>query len=204
MFPVDSLPSSSGSSVVEEEGGQNRIWRRRRLLDGSLNGFRRAYTKVWTCSRSARDLYSGAVCPRPVPGDDFRKWSSTWSEALLTSVSHLIIGSWCWSYPGSHPAVEYNVVTSLADNSKVENIVKKQTRSLLFSRGSRPVERPGRATKFCCLEKAGKCEGSGWNLQSLYDLRHSGTFGTISYLVRAVCSVLDQLRMKENIDCNVM
>jgi len=207
MFPVDSLPSSSGSSVVEEEGeDRTGIWRRRRLLDGSLNrvppGF---YTKVWTLLEKCQGLciqgrcLSQALCQEMTSGE--MKFHLE-CEALLTSVSlpdyrQLVVEAILVLIL----IVEYNVVTYLGGYIKVENIVKKANQIFLEDHAQSNVQG---ATKFCCLEKAGKCGGSGGICNLFYDSAPSGTFGTISYLVRAACSVLETIPDEGEIDCNVM
>ena len=49
-----------------------------------------------------------------------------------------------------------------------------------------------------------QCGGEMGVCVHFYDSAPSGPFGTMSYLVRAVCSVLNTVPDSGNIDCNVM
>ena len=57
--PIESLSGSGASSICEESGGEDRtgIWRRRRLLDGSLNRVPlEFYTKMWSLLERCQGL----------------------------------------------------------------------------------------------------------------------------------------------------
>lgn len=47
------------------------------------------------------------------------------------------------------------------------------------------------------------CGGAGYICQHFYDSAPSGSFGTMTYIVRATASLLDCLPEDGDIDCNV-
>ena len=54
------------------------------------------------------------------------------------------------------------------------------------------------------LGAGGRCGGAAGVCVHLYDSAPSGTYGSMSYLVRATCSVLNTVPPEGNIDCGVM
>ncbi|XP_023325881.1 probable phosphorylase b kinase regulatory subunit alpha [Eurytemora carolleeae] len=94
--------------------------------------------------------------------------------------------------------VDHNVVSYLGGIINVENIVNQANE--IFLEDQRNIN----GDSFCCAQKAGKCGGSGGICCLFYDSAPSGTYGTISYLVRSACRVLETIPNDGEIDCNVM
>jgi len=205
---VEGSPGSRRSSISDAEEAEDRagIWSRRRLLDGSLNrvppGF---YTQMWSLlercqglSVQGRSLWT-ALTQEMTSGE--MKFHLE-CEALLTTVPQpdyrqLVVEAILVLIL----IVDYNVVSHLGGDLpiKIEDIVDEGNRIFLEDQAA-----AGGDAKLCCLEKAGKCGGSVGICRLFYDSAPSGTFGTISYLVRAACRVLDTIPSEGELDCNVM
>lgn len=197
---------SEDSDEIDRQG----IWLRRRRLDGALNrvpvGF---YTKIWLILENCRaisiqgrtldtsltqGMTSGEMkfalevesVLNAVPEPEFRQ--------LL--VEALIILS---------EAVENRIVPFLDDNIHVEAIVHEA--NLTFLRDQ--AQMGGDATLCCAKDPIGgisgnKQCGSEGICRFFYDSAPSGGYGTMSYLVRAACVVLDKIPDDGYIECMPM
>ena len=101
--------------------------------------------------------------------------------------------------------VDHNVVQHLGGIIKIENIV--QEANDIFLEEQKSLE--GGVANRCCnrLRDDGvpRVCGSAGICNHFYDSAPSGDYGTMSYLVRAVCNTIgDILPTEGNIDCNVM
>jgi len=207
--PCDPMLVSTHSSLEDsEENGDSRtgIWIRRRLLDGCLNrvphGF---YTRMWTLlercqgisvggqllsNSLTQEMTSGEMkfhlrCEamlNTVPEPEFR-------QLVFEAILILIL------------VVEYNVVEHLGGVVRVGDIVRAA--NSIFLEDQKDLD--GDAT-LCCLSgnpEAG-CRGAAGICGLFYDSAPSGTYGTMSYLVRAVCREIEAIPGDGDIDCSVM
>jgi len=208
VLPVipESLPSSAGSSITEEEGeDRTGIWRRRRLLDGSLNRVPpQFYTKMWILLEKCQGLI---VQGRSLPQSLTQEMTSgemkfhLECEALLTTVAQpdlrqLVVEAILVLIL----IVENNVVPYLGGVIVVENIVN--TANTIFLEDQAQMKSDSH--QLCCVQEKGCCGGSGGICVLFYDSAPSGTYGTISYLIRSACRVLDSVPDDGEIDCNQM
>jgi len=206
--PTDPMVGSTHSSLEDADTSDSRtgIWIRRRLLDGCLNrvphGF---YTRMWALlercqgisvggqllsNTLTQEMTSGEMkfhlrCEamlNTVPEPEFR-------QLVVEAIMVLIL------------VVEYNVVQHLGGVIKVEDIV--QTANYIFLQDQKALS--GDAS-LCCLSgnQSDSCQASGGVCGLFYDSAPSGTYGTMSYLVRAVCCVIDTIPGEGDIDCSVM
>jgi len=204
----DPMVMSTHSSLDEADVDDSRagIWIRRRLLDGCLNrvphGF---YTRMWAVlercqgisvggqllsNSLTQEMTSGEMkfhlrCEamlNTVPEPEFR-------QLVVEAIMVLIL------------VVEYNVVQHLGGVIKVEDIVR--TANHIFLQDQKSLD--GDAT-LCCLSgnQADCCHASGGICGLFYDSAPSGTYGTMSYLVRAVCCIVDTIPGDGDIDCSLM
>lgn len=201
---MEGVGSSTTASHLIEENDRAGLWYRRRLLDGSLNrvppGF---YTRMWNLLEKCQGItIQGKTLPQSltqemtsgemkfhleceallnlVPQPEYR-------QLVVEAILVLIL------------VVEYSVVPYLGGAIEVERIVREG--NCIFLEDQR--RQKGDAT-LCCLEKAGKCGGAAGICSLFYDSAPSGTYGTISYLVRAACRVVDTIPNEGDIDCNIM
>ena len=101
--------------------------------------------------------------------------------------------------------VEYNVVPYLGHTIKVEELVITANKIFLQDQ----LRQDGDASLCCAVSQegvgaGGRCGGAAGVCVHLYDSAPSGTYGSMSYLVRATCSVLNTVPPEGNIDCGVM
>ena len=96
--------------------------------------------------------------------------------------------------------VEYNVVQHLGGVIKVENLVLEANK--LFLEDQKCLKEG--AVLQCCAGTGVHVCGSAGICNQFYDSAPSGHFGTLSYLVRAVCQVIEDVPNQGDIDCNTM
>ena len=194
----DKTESGSSSSLdeCEEETPRSGMWVRRRLLDGSLNrvppGF---YTRIWSLLLKCQGInVHGNILYQSITQEQTSGEMNFHlrCEALLN----------CVPDPGFRQlvveaimiltlAVEHNVAPFLGTIINVDDIVHEANKiflSDLNAEGGAPGQHD---------------EEAGVSIL-FYDSAPSGPFGTMSYLVRAVCSVLNTIPGEGEIDCNVM
>ena len=103
---------------------------------------------------------------------------------------------------------EYNVVPSLGQTLCVERVVHAGNRIFLDDQ----MKIQGDATLCCAkprdqreLTPAGAllCGGAAYICQHFYDSAPSGCYGTMTYLIRALASILDRLPAEGEIDCTI-
>merc|ERR1712059_117279 len=98
--------------------------------------------------------------------------------------------------------VEHSVVPYLGGIIKVEDIVNTANSVFLADQATQE----GDAT-LCCLKSPQQpevCGGVRGVCGHFYDSAPSGTFGTMSYLVRASCLVIDTISGDGDVECNMM
>ena len=198
--------SRSGSTtsldlLEAEDVDRTGMWARRRLLDGSLNrvppGF---YTRLWSlllhcqgiCVQDnilyqtiTQEMTSGEIkfhlhCEallNTVPEPAFR-------QLVVEAILVLIL------------VVEYKVVPHLGGVININDIVRSANQIFL----SEETELP------CCQSPArtGQCGGEVGLCLHFYDSAPTGQYGTLAYMVRAVCNQLNTIPDTGDIDCSIM
>ncbi|BES95434.1 Phosphorylase B kinase [Nesidiocoris tenuis] len=191
------------------EGDRQGQWLRRRRLDGALNRVPRdLYPRVWTVlekcegiaiegrvlhSNLTKEMTSGELkfalevesVLNTIPQPEYRQLVV---EALM--VLTLI--------------TEHNVTPSLGGIIPVENLVHKANQIFLEEQ----IQQEGDATLCCAkgseLPSGGLvCGGAGFICQHFYDSAPSGSYGTMTYIMKAVLVLLDCLPNHGNIECNI-
>jgi phosphorylase kinase alpha/beta subunit len=104
--------------------------------------------------------------------------------------------------------VEYNVVQTFGGTIYVEEIVR--TANKLFLEDQLAVKGD---SILCCAsseeiaalpgDRPLSCGGNDGVCRNFYDSAPSGTFGTMTYLVRACCITLDAVPKEGDIDCQL-
>ncbi|KAL7744410.1 hypothetical protein ACLKA6_001796 [Drosophila palustris] len=178
-------------------------WLRRRRLDGALNRVPRDfYSRVWTVLEKCQGLaIEGRVLQQSLtqemtPGE--LKFALEVETALnqipQPEYRQLVVEA----LMVLTLVTEHNMVPSLGGIIYVEHLVHKANQ--LFLEDQRKVQ--GDATLCCAKLKDGKeqqqaasgmllCGGAAYICQHLYDSAPSGSYGTMTYMSRAVALVLD-------------
>ncbi|KAK9508861.1 hypothetical protein O3M35_006320 [Rhynocoris fuscipes] len=185
-------------------------WLRRRRLDGALNRVPRdLYPRLWAvlekCEGLAiqgrilhknltKEMTSGELkfalavesVLNTIPQPEFRQLVV---EALM--VLTLI--------------TQHNVTQSLGGVIAVENLVHKANELFLQDQ----IKVDGDATLCCAKDPRGfiegslVCGGSAYICQHFYDSAPSGSYGTMTYIMKAVLSLLECFPQDGQIECNV-
>ncbi|XP_058835345.1 probable phosphorylase b kinase regulatory subunit alpha isoform X1 [Topomyia yanbarensis] len=198
------------ASAIDDRQGQ---WLRRRRLDGALNRVPRDfYPRVWTVLERCQGLaIEGRVLPQSLTQEmtpNELKFALE-VETALNSIPQpeyrqLVVEA----LMVLTLVTEHNIVASLGDIIYVEHLVHKANQ--LFLEDQRQVH--GDAMLCCAKNKDIRetttsgmllCGGAAYICQHLYDSAPSGTFGTMTYIARAVASVLEALPKHGDMDCTI-
>ncbi|XP_058064284.1 probable phosphorylase b kinase regulatory subunit alpha isoform X2 [Anopheles bellator] len=204
-------PEAGGdSSLIDDRQGQ---WLRRRRLDGALNRVPRDfYPRVWTVLERCHGLaIEGRVLPQSLTQEmtpNELKFALEVETALNTipqpEYRQLVVEA----LMVLTLVTEHNILASLGEIIYVEHLVHKANQ--LFLEDQRKVH--GDAMLCCAKNKdiretttAGLllCGGAAYICQHLYDSAPSGSYGTMTYMARAVASVLDCLPKQGDMDCTI-
>ncbi|XP_062539866.1 probable phosphorylase b kinase regulatory subunit alpha isoform X2 [Armigeres subalbatus] len=204
-------PTEEGeSSMIDDRQGQ---WLRRRRLDGALNRVPRDfYPRVWTVLERCQGLaIEGRILPQSLTQEmtpNELKFALEVETALNTipqpEYRQLVVEA----LMVLTLVTEHNIIASLGDIIYVEHLVHKANQ--LFLEDQRKVN--GDAMLCCAKNKdiretttAGLllCGGAAYICQHLYDSAPSGSFGTMTYISRAVASVLEDLPKQGDMDCTI-
>ena len=93
-------------------------------------------------------------------------------------------------------ACEHNITSYLGGIIIVDDIVREANKIFLCD-----LKDQG---GLCCALKQGQCGGSSGVCIQFYDSAPSGPYGTMTYLVRAVTTVVNTIPEDGEFDCNVM
>jgi len=186
---------------ADDEIQRTGMWVRRRLLDGSLNRVPpEFYTRMWTlllkcqgiCVNGntlyqtiTQEMTSGEMkfhlrCEallNCVPEPGFR-------QLIVEAILILIL------------CVENDVVQFLGSIINVDDIVREANKIFLDDMNQQGG--------LCCSLKPGACGGEMGVCLQFYDSAPSGPYGTMSFLVRGTCSVINTIPAEGDIDCNIM
>ncbi|EDV46301.2 uncharacterized protein Dere_GG19005, isoform D [Drosophila erecta] len=199
-------------ATIDDRQGQ---WLRRRRLDGALNRVPRDfYSRVWTVLEKCQGLaIEGRVLQQSLtqemtPGE--LKFALEVETALnqipQPEYRQLVVEA----LMVLTLVTEHNMVPSLGGIIYVEHLVHKANQ--LFLEDQRKVQ--GDATLCCAKIKDGKeqqqaasgmllCGGAAYICQHLYDSAPSGSYGTMTYMSRAVALVLDCVPKHGEMECAI-
>ncbi|XP_063231052.1 probable phosphorylase b kinase regulatory subunit alpha [Bacillus rossius redtenbacheri] len=198
----------------EGEGERQGQWLRRRRLDGALNRVPRDfYPRVWAVLEKCQGLaIEGRVLPQSLtqemtPGE--LKFALAVETVLNTipqpEYRQLVVEALMVLTIVS----EYHMVGSLGAVVTVEHLVHAANATFLQDQ----MRVNGDAT-LCCAKPSDHrettaagtllCGGAAYICQHFYDSAPSGSYGTLSYLVRAVASQLDVPQEQAEMDCALM
>uniref|UniRef100_A0A1B6E1M5 Phosphorylase b kinase regulatory subunit n=1 Tax=Clastoptera arizonana TaxID=38151 RepID=A0A1B6E1M5_9HEMI len=204
------VDSSDGDETEPDRQGQ---WLRRRRLDGALNRVPRDfYPRVWLVLEKCQGL---AIEGRILPQNLTQEMTSgelkfaLAVETVLNTIPQpeyrqlIVEGLMVLTLVSEH-----NVVKSLGDIIAVEHLIHKANQIFLEDQ----MKVNGDATLCCAKPKESRettvtggllCGGAAYICQHFYDSAPSGSFGTMTYIVRATATLLDCLPEKGDIECNV-
>ncbi|EDV99524.1 GH12383 [Drosophila grimshawi] len=199
-------------STIDDRQGQ---WLRRRRLDGALNRVPRDfYSRVWTVLEKCQGLaIEGRILQQSLtqemtPGE--LKFALEVETALnqipQPEYRQLVVEA----LMVLTLVTEHNMVPTLGGIICVEHLVHKANQ--LFLEDQRKVQ--GDATLCCAKLKDGKeqqqaasgmllCGGAAYICQHLYDSAPSGSYGTMTYMSRAVALVLDCVPKQGEKECAI-
>ncbi|XP_055522956.1 probable phosphorylase b kinase regulatory subunit alpha isoform X1 [Wyeomyia smithii] len=198
------------ATVIDDRQGQ---WLRRRRLDGALNRVPRDfYPRVWTVLERCQGLaIEGRVLPQSLTQEmtpNELKFALEVETALNTipqpEYRQLVVEA----LMVLTLVTEHNIIASLGDIIYVEHLVHKANQ--LFLEDQRKIQ--GDAMLCCAKNKDIRettttgsllCGGAAYICQHLYDSAPSGSFGTMTYIARAVASVLEDLPKHGDMDCTI-
>ncbi|XP_054267572.1 probable phosphorylase b kinase regulatory subunit alpha isoform X2 [Macrosteles quadrilineatus] len=202
-----------GDGGEEVEGDRQGQWLRRRRLDGALNRVPRDfYPRVWSILEKCEGL---AIEGRLLPQNLTQEMTS--GELKFALAVETVLNT--IPQPEYRQLVvealmvltlvtEHNVVKHLGGVIAVENLVHKANQIFLQDQ----MEVDGDATLCCAKPKEARettstggllCGGAAYICQHFYDSAPSGSFGTMTYIMRAAATILDCLPKEGEIECNV-
>uniref|UniRef100_A0A182SML8 Phosphorylase b kinase regulatory subunit n=1 Tax=Anopheles maculatus TaxID=74869 RepID=A0A182SML8_9DIPT len=202
-------PENAEGSLIDDRQGQ---WLRRRRLDGALNRVPRDfYPRVWTVLERCSGLaIEGRVLPQSLTQEmtpNELKFALEVETALNTipqpEYRQLVVEA----LMVLTLVTEHNILASIGTIIYVEHLVHRANQ--LFLEDQRKSH--GDAMLCCAKNKdmretttAGLllCGGAAYICQHLYDSAPSGSYGTMTYMARAVASVLE-LPKHGDMDCTI-
>jgi phosphorylase kinase alpha/beta subunit len=204
-------PDDDPSALIDDRQGQ---WLRRRRLDGALNRVPRDfYPRVWTVLERCQGIaIEGRVLPQSLTQEmtsNELKFALEVETALNTipqpEYRQLVVEA----LMVLTLVTEHNVSHSLGGIIYVEHLVHKANQ--LFLEDQRAVS--GDATLCCAKSKDGSkettatgnllCGGAAYICQHLYDSAPSGSYGTMTYIARAIACVFECLPKNGEVDCSI-
>ncbi|KAB7507662.1 hypothetical protein Anas_01756 [Armadillidium nasatum] len=205
------LGSNFTTEQREVETDRQGQWLRRRRLDGALNRVPRGfYPRIWNVLGKCKGInIEGKVIPQTLTQEMTAgelKFALEVEGVLNTIpqpeyrqlvVEALMILSL---------VAEYNFITWIADIISAQDIV--HVANNIFLQDQR--QQDGDATSCCATDKRGvgssgclPCEGAAFICAHFYDSAPSGSFGTMSYMIRAVTCTLHCFPQEGDLDCNI-
>ncbi|XP_078033266.1 putative phosphorylase b kinase regulatory subunit alpha isoform X6 [Augochlora pura] len=201
---------TDGSETEPDRQGQ---WLRRRRLDGALNRVPRDfYPRVWQVLERCQGLViEGRMLPQNLtqemtPGE--LKFALAVETVLNTipqpEYRQLVVEA----LMVLTLVTEYNVVSSLGGLITVEQLVHKANAIFLDDQ----MKIDGDATLCCAKPKDQRetnamgnllCGGAAYVCQHFYDSAPSGSFGTMTYITRAIASSLNRLPKDGEFECSI-
>ncbi|XP_008550075.1 probable phosphorylase b kinase regulatory subunit alpha isoform X2 [Microplitis demolitor] len=199
-----------GSEIEPDRQGQ---WLRRRRLDGALNRVPRDfYSRVWHVLERCQGLViEGKVLPQHLT-QEMTSGELKFALALETVLNTIPQPEYRQLIVEALMVLtlvtEYNVVASLGGMIVVEQLVHKA--NAIFLEDQMKVD--GDATLCCAKPKDQRettpmgtllCGGAAYICQHFYDSAPSGSFGTMTYITRAIASLLNCLPKDGDLECTI-
>ncbi|XP_029164862.1 probable phosphorylase b kinase regulatory subunit alpha isoform X2 [Nylanderia fulva] len=207
------LSAEQNADSTEAEADRQGQWLRRRRLDGALNRVPRDfYPRVWQVLEKCNGL---AIEGRMLPQNLTQEMTS--GELKFALAVETVLNT--IPQPEYRQLVvealmvltlvtEYNVVPSLGGLIEVENLVHKA--NAIFLEDQMTID--GDATLCCAKPKEQRemtamgtllCGGAAYICQHFYDTAPSGSYGTMTYITRAIALTLDCLPKDGDLECSI-
>lgn len=207
------LSAEQNADSTETEADRQGQWLRRRRLDGALNRVPRDfYPRVWQVLEKCNGL---AIEGRLLPQNLTQEMTS--GELKFALAVETVLNT--IPQPEYRQLVvealmvltlvtEYNVVPSLGGLIEVENLVHKA--NAIFLEDQMAIN--GDATLCCAKPKEQRemtamgtllCGGAAYICQHFYDTAPSGSYGTMTYITRAIALTLDCLPKDGDLECSI-
>ncbi|XP_025263089.1 probable phosphorylase b kinase regulatory subunit alpha isoform X2 [Camponotus floridanus] len=207
------LSAEQNADSTEAEADRQGQWLRRRRLDGALNRVPRDfYPRVWQVLEKCNGL---AIEGRMLPQNLTQEMTS--GELKFALAVETVLNT--IPQPEYRQLVvealmvltlvtEYNVVPSLGGLIEVENLVHKA--NAIFLEDQMAID--GDATLCCAKPKEQRemtamgtllCGGAAYICQHFYDSAPSGSYGTMTYITRAIAMMLDCLPKDGDLECSI-
>nr|XP_036221285.1 probable phosphorylase b kinase regulatory subunit alpha isoform X18 [Bactrocera oleae] len=196
-------------ATIDDRQGQ---WLRRRRLDGALNRVPRDfYSRVWSVLEKCQGLaIEGRILPQSLT-QEMTTGELKFALEVETALNQIPQPEYRQLVVEALMVLtlmtEHNMVPSLGGIIYVEHLVHKANQ--LFLEDQRKVQ--GDAMLCCAKSKEGKdqqaasgmllCGGAAYICQHLYDSAPSGSYGTMTYMARAVALVLDCVPKHGEMEC---
>ncbi|XP_047111572.1 probable phosphorylase b kinase regulatory subunit alpha isoform X2 [Schistocerca piceifrons] len=188
-------------------------WLRRRRLDGALNRVPRDfYPRVWGVLERCQGLaIEGQVLPQHLT-QEMTSGELKFALAVETVLNTIPQPEYRQLIVEALMVLtlvaEYNVAASLGNIITVESLVHKANQ--IFLEDQMRVD--GDATLCCAKPREQRemmstggllCGGAAYICQHFYDSAPSGSYGTMTYVTRAIASLLDCLPREGDMDCTI-
>ncbi|CAL7948194.1 unnamed protein product [Xylocopa violacea] len=202
-------PDQTDSS--ESEPDRQGQWLRRRRLDGALNRVPRDfYPRVWQVLERCQGLaIEGRVLPQNLT-QEMTSGELKFALAVETVLNTIPQPEYRQLIVEALMVLtlvaEYNVVTTLGGLIAVEQLVHKANAIFLDDQ----MKIDGDATLCCAKPKEQRettalgnllCGGAAYVCQHFYDSAPSGSYGTMTYITRAIASLLNCLPKDGDLEC---
>ncbi|XP_074109095.1 putative phosphorylase b kinase regulatory subunit alpha isoform X2 [Cotesia typhae] len=201
------------ADVNEAEPDRQGQWLRRRRLDGALNRVPRDfYPRVWQVLERCQGLViEGKVLPQHLT-QEMTSGELKFALAVETVLNTIPQPEYRQLVVEALMVLtlitEYNVVASLGGMIVVEQLVHQA--NAIFLEDQMKVD--GDATLCCAKPKNQRettpmgtllCGGAAYICQHFYDSAPSGSFGTMTYITRAIASFLNFLPKEGDLECSI-
>ncbi|XP_032668079.1 probable phosphorylase b kinase regulatory subunit alpha isoform X4 [Odontomachus brunneus] len=205
-----SADQTDGAEAEVDRQGQ---WLRRRRLDGALNRVPRDfYPRVWQVLERCQGLaIEGRVLPQNLT-QEMTSGELKFALAVETVLNTIPQPEYRQLVVEALMVLtlvtEHNIVASLGGLIAVEHLVHKA--NAIFLEDQMIVE--GDATLCCAKPKEQRettamgtllCGGAAYVCQHFYDSAPSGSYGTMTYITRAVASMLPCLPKDADLECSI-
>ncbi|KMQ92426.1 putative phosphorylase b kinase regulatory subunit alpha-like isoform 3 protein [Lasius niger] len=207
------LSAEQNADSTEAEADRQGQWLRRRRLDGALNRVPRDfYPRVWQVLEKCNGLaIEGRMLPQHLT-QEMTSGELKFALAVETVLNTIPQPEYRQLVVEALMVLtlvtEYNVVPSLGGLIEVENLVHKA--NAIFLEDQMAID--GDATLCCAKPKEQRemtvmgtllCGGAAYICQHFYDTAPSGTYGTMTYIARAIAMTLDCLPKDGDLECSI-
>ncbi|XP_063989272.1 probable phosphorylase b kinase regulatory subunit alpha isoform X1 [Diachasmimorpha longicaudata] len=204
------VDQTDGNEMEPDRQGQ---WLRRRRLDGALNRVPRDfYPRVWQVLERCQGLViEGKLLPQNLT-QEMTSGELKFALAVETVLNTIPQPEYRQLIVEALMVLtlvtEYNVVASLGGLIAVEHLVHKA--NAIFLEDQMKID--GDATLCCAKPKEHRettplgtllCGGAAYICQHFYDSAPSGSYGTMTYITRAIASLLNFLPKDGDLECSI-